>query len=252
MPGFYKRVKKIIDDSDIILEVLDARFPELCRNKALEQYAAKKGKPIILVLNKADLLSSKKLRLKFEYPAVLLSAKKRHGLKKLRALLGITKSKLKLKNPKIGVIGYPNTGKSSLINALAGRKAARTSIKAGFTRGEQWIRIANDMLLIDAPGVMPIRKEDEFLYVLTCSKNPYELEDPELNAIKLIQLFKEKSPEALQAYCKFPIKSLSPEQILEQLAIKRKKLLKGEKPDLETMAKILLHDYFSAKLNLKI
>ncbi len=247
MQGFYKRVMKVINNCDIILEILDARFEELCRNTSLEKYALNKGKPIILVLNKIDLVS--KLRKKnFEFPTAYISAKKRIGLKKLRALIGITKSKLKLKKVKIGIIGYPNTGKSSVINALAGRKVAKTSIKAGFTRGEQWIRISKDIMLMDTPGIIPISAKNEFLLVLTCSKNPEQLEDVELNAIKLVELFKNKAPLNLEKYCGFSIKSLSAEKILENLAIKRKKLKKGQMPDTTAISKILINDYFSGKL----
>jgi ribosome biogenesis GTPase A len=150
--------KNIVDTSDIILEVLDARFLEETRNRELEKEIEKQDKKIIYVLNKSDLVKSSKLKeIKGTvYPYVLVSCIKRKGIKDLRNLIKrlakdvekrekreILKDKVVLGEDnriKVGVIGYPNAGKSSLLNLLAGKSAAGVGADAGFTRNVQKIR----------------------------------------------------------------------------------------------------------------
>lgn len=90
---------------------------------------------------------------------VFISAKKHFGITLLRQKIRILAKQNKIKNPVVGVIGYPNVGKSSVINALKGKHSAKTSPEAGFTKGKQYLRIGNDFLMIDTPGVMPEKKK---------------------------------------------------------------------------------------------
>lgn len=155
-------VDEIIRTSDLILEVLDARFPEETRNKAVEEEIKKQGKKIIFVLNKSDLVNSvdkQKLLRGDIWPYIYISSKQRRGSAKLRDLLKREVRKIDLIGKRaryqIGVIGYPNTGKSSLINLLSGKSSAKTGAQAGFTKGMQKIRLTSDILLLDTPGVIP-------------------------------------------------------------------------------------------------
>lgn len=160
-------IKKIVRTSDIILKVLDARFIDETRNAEIERLVKKQGKKIVYVLNKADLLDKDKIRQikqKLELgnimPYVFVSSTMRRGRKDLTNMIKIEVKKLEKgrERKQIGVIGYPNTGKSSLINYLTGRGSAPTSAKAGFTKGMQKIRLAENLLLLDSPGIIPEEK----------------------------------------------------------------------------------------------
>jgi len=153
---------KVIENADIILEVLDARFIDETRNKKVEKFILKEKKGLIFVINKADLVNKiKKQQLEDIYPYVLVSAKTRKGTKNLRERIKIESKKIKNVLDKqtgrvsIGIIGYPNTGKSSLINTLKGKRVAGTGSEAGFTKGLQKIKLSEDILLVDSPGVIP-------------------------------------------------------------------------------------------------
>ncbi|MDO8628023.1 MAG: GTPase, partial [Candidatus Diapherotrites archaeon] len=155
--GFMSRVLKLIRNSNIVVEVVDARFSAETRHPYLERKVLDNDKKLIIVMNKADLLSKDALlRLKREMAkvatTVFISARSKKGVIRLREEIG---KAMKTKDAKIGIIGYPNVGKSTLVNALSGRHAAPTSIKAGFTRGEQYVRISEHIVLTDTPGIIP-------------------------------------------------------------------------------------------------
>lgn len=157
-----KIVDEIIRTSDLILEVLDARFPEDTRNKELEEEIKKQGKALIYVMNKSDLVDVKEKEDKLPAdmkPYIFISATNRLSTAKLRDFLKREVRKIDLPDNKnryqVGIIGYPNTGKSSLINVLTGRSSAGTGAQAGFTKGMQKIRLTSDILILDTPGVIP-------------------------------------------------------------------------------------------------
>jgi len=143
------KIKELINKSNILLEILDARFPKLCRIKYIEKYIKNKNKDLILVLNKSDLVSEdflKKVVEEFsrEYITVYMSAIYRKGSRKLRET--IKKVGRKYERAYIGVFGYPNTGKSSIINILVGRRSAGTSPKPGFTKHLQIIKLSRNII----------------------------------------------------------------------------------------------------------
>ena len=153
--------------------------------------------------------------------------------------------KIKKTGNTVGVIGYPNTGKSSVINKLSGKKI-RTSITAGFTRGQQIIN-AGKFKLIDSPGIIPLEERDANELVLIGAKNPSQLKYPEEAAIKLIELLKEKNPKALT---ELGAKSNDPDEILEEIAIQKKRLMKKGLPDTNAIAKQLLLDWQKGKIKI--
>jgi len=165
--GFPKLVRDVIRTSDIILEVLDARFIDKTRNKEIEQIVLAQGKKVIYILNKIDLININDLKRDYDLtsimPYVLLSCKLRVGLGKLRERVKIEVKRLKMKGKRarVGVIGYPNTGKSSLINLLSGRASTRTSAESGFTKAMQKIRFNKDIVILDTPGVFQEKENTE-------------------------------------------------------------------------------------------
>ncbi|MBT3643035.1 hypothetical protein HN604_00905 [archaeon] len=171
-------MKDVIRISDIVLEILDARYIDETRNKDIEEAIQKEGKKIIYVLNKADLVSIASVKRKLPKdmkPYVFVSATTGFGAKDLRARIKIEAKRIDLTNVvikskkvgtkdrtldesakriHIGIIGYPNAGKSSIINIIARRGAVGTSKQAGYTKGLQKIRMSEGILIIDTPGVI--------------------------------------------------------------------------------------------------
>ncbi|MBN2127669.1 MAG: 50S ribosome-binding GTPase [Candidatus Diapherotrites archaeon] len=246
--GLKQRVEKVIEEADILLEVVDARFIEETRNREMEEKIKFKRKALGIVLNKSDLVPEKNLeeikrKIQKEFPCVYINAKEKKGVTKLKELIG----KLgRGKNSKIGFIGYPNTGKSSVINALIGRHAARTAIKAGLTRGEQFIKLNDTIKLIDSPGVIPFSQRDEEELVMLSAKSPNRVKDVELCAEKILEHLKTNFPEKLETMGINPKKEAY--ELLEDYAIKKKKLVKGGKPDLKNSAMILCLEWQKGKI----
>jgi ribosome biogenesis GTPase A len=153
-------IDKIIAQADIILEILDARFIEKTRNKEIEKKIIAKGKKLIFVLNKSDLINMNEASKNIEFEDmeihVFVSSTIRTGKDDLKYLIRREAAKINKDAVNIGIMGYPNTGKSSIINLLAGRKAAKTSSQSGFTKGLQKIRFADGLYLIDTPGLIPM------------------------------------------------------------------------------------------------
>jgi ribosome biogenesis GTPase A len=249
--GFLNHVIYLIKESDLVLEVLDARRPKETRNPTLEKLAEEKGKELILVINKSDLVEKEALnKLKNEMTKesgkkiLFISAKARDGINLIRKEVGIS-SKGKEKFT-IGIIGYPNVGKSTLINVLAGKGRGRvaTSRKAGLTRGLQKIKISDGLYLIDSPGIIPF-KEEEFNLFLVESKNPNQLKDPETAAVKLISVLgKEKIAEFYKlGLSKDEIEEKDEEEILEAVAIKKNRIIKGGLADTAKAGRDLLERY---------
>jgi ribosome biogenesis GTPase A len=146
--------EEILHEADIIIEVLDARFLKETQNSEIEEYIKLKNKKIIHAINKADLINLENID---EMPekSVLVSCKDRKGINELRNIIKIISSQLKKEKVIIGILGYPNTGKSSLINVLIGRNSAATSSQAGYTKSMQKIKLTEGIFVLDSPGVIP-------------------------------------------------------------------------------------------------
>ena len=148
----------------------------------------------------------------------------------------------------MSVLGYPNTGKSSLINYLKGRKSARVSITAGLTRGKQFFRISENVMLIDTPGVLPFFRGGEPKLALLSAKSVQALKDPIAAAQKILSELKHGGAKEV-----FGVEFLGNdfEGLLEKMALAKNRLKKGGKPDTETMAKKLILDWQKGKINIK-
>ena len=244
MANFWKIVDGVISQSDIVLMVVDARLVEKTRNVEIERKVRASGKTLITVINKADLAVKDDLeKYKKELdPCVFVSARKFYGITILRHLI-LEKSKGEA--VVVGVVGYPNTGKSSLINALKGKASAGVSSVSGYTKGKQDIKVDNKILVIDTPGVLAdadVKSSDDL--VITASKT--DVKDPEMAAFRLIKNYK------LEIFFHYDLEGEfeDEEEILEAIAIKLNRKKSGGLPDTFTTAKIILQDWQKGRIQL--
>ncbi|RMD45904.1 hypothetical protein D6829_00960 [Candidatus Pacearchaeota archaeon] len=237
--------REVVGESDILLEVLDARFADEMRNKDLEEFAKSGGKKIIFVLNKSDLLKKpKKTKLK---PSILVSVKTKKGISTLREILRIHTKKIKKSKVVVGVIGFPNTGKSSLINVLARSAKTKTSKQAGFTRGIQKIRLFENVVLLDTPGVISkdtysTKREKFAIATIFGARSASDVRDPEVVVTTLFEKFKERLNKH------YDIDANDSEEFLERLAESKKFLLKKGKKDTERAARKVLRDWQEGRI----
>lgn len=249
MPAsFWDIVNKVIDKSDIILEILDARMPDETRNREVEDKTKRQGKALIYVINKSDLISkenAEKLKSNLNHSVFVSSTKHQGTTILLKEIIRIANMKFPDKEKiSVGVVGYPNVGKSSVINALKGRASAPSSSKSGYTKHEQLIKVTSRIYLIDTPGVFPFMEKDEIKHILTASADPGKIKDPEAAAMIIIQQLKGKVEEFYGVD-----KNEDVEEALEQIALAKRKLKKGNLPDTKTMSKIIIEDWQKGKIS---
>jgi len=243
----WSRIKRVVREADVVLEVVDARDPQGTRSRELEELVKREGKPLVIVINKADIVPKEILEkwkrfLSKEFPTIFISARERLGTRRLWIAIKRATDKRPVR---VAVVGYPNVGKSTIINVLRGRHCAGTSPIPGYTRHSQLVRAATWLKVVDTPGVVPIGRSEEEL-AIKCALSPESLEDPVPAALKLVEIALAKDPDVLERT--YGIKSRDPVGILEELAERRKLYLKGGRLNLEEAARILIRDWQRAKL----
>ncbi|MBS3074153.1 50S ribosome-binding GTPase [Candidatus Pacearchaeota archaeon] len=255
--GYWEVIEKIVKECDVILEVLDARMPEISRNEQIEKLVKDYSKELIFVMNKADLISRMELEkrrkeLRKIADCVYVSSTNDYDLRKLKALLFKDFSEIKNRfgKLKIGIVGYPNTGKSSLINALTKRKSAKVSKRAGTTHGVQWIKFGENALIMDSPGVIPIGERDIISEGLLGAKDPERIPNAELVAFKIIEIGLKRNRNALEKFFDININDPDndPQIIIEQIAIKRNYLKKGGLPDINRAVIYIIRSWTGGEL----
>jgi ribosome biogenesis GTPase A len=248
---------------DVVVEMLDARVPLSSRNPELLKIA--NNKPRIVVLNKIDLADDEMTRrwakiLKNEGAAVVLvNARDGKGMNSIMvASKEVCKEKIQrnlargiISKPiRAMVVGIPNVGKSTFINKLVGKASAKTGNKPGVTKGKQWIKLKRDFELLDTPGLLWPRFEDEKVGIALAliGSIKEELLDTRELAFKMIDLMRNNyKDQFLKKYNVEDIENKELMQILEEITVQRHIIKTGNEPDTDRMALILLEEFRNGK-----
>jgi len=253
MQDFWGVVREVIEQSDVVIEVLDARMPTQTRNRKIEKDVKIARKPLVFAVNKSDLISLKEQKqykkdLEKDGVCLFVSCRNRIGISFLKRKVFEIAEKRSHRWVNIGVIGYPNTGKSSLINALAGRKKAKVGSKPGFTRGVQWISAGPGIRLLDTPGVIPFSENNEIKQSLTGVLDPSKIKDPEDVAKKIIKMFSDENKIPFEKFYKIKIGNKRFGGIINEIGMTRNMLKKGGIIDKRRVYVTIINDWQKGKL----
>lgn len=262
-PGHMNKALKDVKDSlqkvHLILEIRDARAPLASGNPALKEIAGQKTR--LVIINKTNLAlpeqveAWKKWFAESEEHYLFLNSFDKNSLKDLKPM--IEKMVLSRRDPnnpnkniRAMIVGLPNTGKSTLINHLVDRKAAKAADKPGLTRHQQWVTIAPGLELIDTPGIMPPKIQDERQGLWLCAI--HAIRDDILGemsvALFVIKHLMKNAPEKLKERYQLEKLEEIPEHVLSQISAARNHLMKGGVLDEERTAKSILQDFRSGDL----
>ena len=267
-PGHMAKTRRLIEAHlklvDLVLELVDARLPLSSRNPQIDMLVGEK--PRLLLLNKSDIADPAANQAWQAYfaaqgiPAMLIcatNAKQVQGIfSKCREILSETLARRQERGMvgrplKLMVVGVPNVGKSSLINALSGRKSAKTGDRPGVTTGKQWIRLGSGFELLDTPGILWPKFEDpqvgQRLAFTGAIKD--EILDVEELACHLLDFLAARYPASLaERYKMTDIAGLAGYELLELLGRKRGFVVSGGEIDTLRAANVLLDEFRGAKL----
>ncbi len=268
-PGHMTKAKRAMKEDikliDLVIELVDARVPFSSRNPDIDQLGA--GKARLVLLNKSDLADeslNRRWAQWFEAQGmyvVKIDARNKGTLKQIQAVVQeACKEKIErdrrrgiLNRPiRAMVVGIPNVGKSTFINSFAGKACAKTGNKPGVTKGNQWIRLNKSLELLDTPGILWPRFDDQQVGVklaLIGSINDEILDKDEL-AMGLIRFMNSNYPQVLRERYQLGDgeEAAGAEEILAQVARIRSCLVKGGELDLGKAARLLLDDFRSGRL----
>lgn len=250
-------LRKSLKSADVIFEILDARIPFCSRDERIDLIT--KEKPKIVVLNKCDLsddASDRKWAAHFQEKgviAVMVNAVQGNGIKKLiksaQDVLGSKSSKLhdirdREKAITALVVGIPNVGKSTIINAIAGKKKAKIANKPGVTKVKQRVTTHRHLELLDTPGILwPREDEETFENLSLIGAIKDEILDLETLSISLLNKLIYLVPSSLEVKYKIQIHDQSPREILECIALKRGCIMKNKNVDYLRVSRLVLGDF---------
>ncbi len=265
-PGHMTKAKRMMQENikliDLVIELVDAREPLASRNPDIDELG--KNKARMILLNKADLADTRRNKEWMQYfekqglHVVELNSRTGNGIKSIQGVVQeACKEKIErdrkrgiLNRPvRAMVVGIPNVGKSTFINAFAGKACTKTGNKPGVTKGKQWIRLNKGLELLDTPGILWPKFEDQQVglkLALIGSMNDEVLHMDEL-AYELIAFLRKEYAGALTK--RYGIEEAGSEtEILEQICMEKRCLKKGEEADVMKGAGMLLDDFRSGRL----
>ena len=265
-PGHMTKAKRMMQENikliDLVIELVDARIPISSRNPDIDELG--KNKARLILLNKSDLAEEKQNDAWMEYfkekgfSAVKVNSKKGGGIKSIHGVIQEAYKEKMERDRKRGilnrpvramVVGIPNVGKSTFINALAGKACAKTGNKPGVTKGKQWIRLNKNVELLDTPGILWPKFEDQAvgLRLAFIGSIKDEILNIEELAAELIQFLKKHYTGVLAEKYNI-VESEDPYRCLADIAQSRHCLLKGSELDTDKAATLLVDDFRDGRL----
>ena len=265
-PGHMTKAKRMMQENikliDLIIELVDARVPVSSRNPDIDELGKQKAR--LILLNKSDLASegcNEKWEKYFEdkgFSVVKVNSRSGAGIKSINGVIQeACREKIErdrrrgiLNRPvRAMVVGIPNVGKSTFINSLAGKACTKTGNKPGVTKGKQWIRLNKQVELLDTPGILWPKFEDQSvgLRLAFIGSIKDEIVNREELAAELIRFLNTSYPGVLEE--KYQIQpSEDVYHLLEEIALSRNCLLKGSELDTGKASLLLLDDFRGGKL----
>ena len=265
-PGHMTKARRMMQENlslvDLIIELVDARVPQSSRNPDID--ALGKNKYRLILLGKADLADPKANQRWMSYfqekgiPALEINAKSGKGVKSIQGLVQeVCREKIE-RDRKRGILnrpvramvaGIPNVGKSTFINAFAGRTCTKTGNKPGVTKGKQWIRMNKGIELLDTPGILWPKFEDQkvglrLAFIGSINDEILQIEELSLDLIAFLQA---EYPGRLSERFEVDEKQ-APLDVLIEISRRRRCFLKGEEPDLRKTSAILIDEFRGGKL----
>ena len=254
-----KKLKELLNLVDVVIEVLDARIPDSSVYPDIKKLLG--DKPRLIILNKADLADEAQLKAWLEFyvqqtgfPVIASCASKNNDISVIvNKVTELAKPKIDklvakglLPRPaRVMVVGMPNVGKSSIINKLIRKGKTKVGAKAGVTRQQQWVRVNPKIDLLDTPGIIPLKQEDQIkagklAMVNSVSENAYENEEV---ARELLEILAQKYPAKVKEYY-----NLTDSVTLEDIAISRNWIVKNSEPDVTRTAVMILTDFRAGRI----
>lgn len=267
-PGHMAKTRRLIEENlkmiDVVVEILDARVPFSGRNPSFDDII--KNKPRLLVMNKADLADKDKTNAWIEWyrergiKVIPISCTTGMGINRVlneareivRERIERDAQKGRTRTLKLMMVGIPNVGKSSLINRLVGKASTKTGDRPGVTKGKQWLRIKGDAELLDTPGILPPKFEDQELAKRLAFTGAIkdEIINRELLAYSLCEYLRDEYCGVLcERYkLKEDISALKGYEILELIGKRRGFVISGGEVDMERAANMVLDELRSCKI----
>ena len=255
-----RKLKEQLSLVDAVIEVVDARLPKSSMYNNITGLL--NDKPRLILLNKSDLTDKNELKKWVSYleknlnaPVLLSDAKNSKDLSLIvkksvelsePRIQAIMKKGLLRRPARVMVVGMPNVGKSSIINKLTRSSKTKIGAKAGVTRQQQWVRINPQLDLLDTPGIIPMKQENQeaaikLAFVNSISENAYSNEPV---AQDLLDLLDEKYSDTVRKYYNVETNELT----LENIAISRNWIISGGSPDITRAAAYVLRDFREGKI----
>ncbi|CAH2212964.1 ribosome biogenesis GTPase A [Tepidibacter aestuarii] len=265
-PGHMKKTKESLQKNlkliDVVVELLDSRIPFSSKNPDVDNII--KDKPKVVVLNKFDMADPSKIKLWQDYyesqgvkaiPVNTISGK---GVDKIiqecreavrEKMEALIKKGRKERAIRLMIVGVPNVGKSTLINKLAGRKSTQTGDRPGVTKGNQWVKLKGNLELLDTPGILWPRFEDENVAMNLAFTRAIkdEILDVETLALRFIEKLEDIYPENLKERYKLEELGQTPLETMEMIGVKRGCLMARKEIDYTRVAKIVLNEFREGK-----
>lgn len=267
-PGHMTKARRMMQEDiklvDLVIELVDARVPVSSRNPDIDELGRNKSR--IILLNKSDLADTKKNKLWMEYfadrgfHAVEVNSRTGAGIKSIQGVVReACKEKIE-RDRKRGIInrpvramvvGIPNVGKSTFINSFAGKACTKTGNKPGVTKGKQWIRLNKGLELLDTPGILWPKFEDQTvgLHLAMIGSMNDEIVHLDELAYDLIRFLRDEYPGLLEKRYDIEIPGdQAAYDTVKAVCVSRKCFLKGEEPDIMKASSMVVEDFRSGRL----